>query len=398
MALALKGIFVIGAKRTPFCKYGGSLRELPASHVYAAAAKEALNSGNLDPSLVDSTIVGNVNFLSQCDGGKTSRYCGIYSGVPIEKPALGVNKTCGSGLQAVITSAVELSTGAADLCLTGGTELMSSLPFLVRDFRFGSTLGSSYHFEDYYKKQFFDSYSRLTLEKMAENIAQKYKISRDEADRYAFKSHSKWKAGRDSNIFNDEITSLTVNLRKKEFLLSIDELFDTKIDMDTVANAPSLLDDGNVVTSLNSSMPADGAAALVLANEAAIERNSLTPLARVSGWACVGSDPLEPGLATVDAVNRLLKVTGTDIDTVDLFEINETFASQVLATIKQLKVDESKVNINGGALVLGNPVAATGARLAVHLVHLINRRRAKRAIAVSSCGGGQGVAVMFESV
>ncbi|XP_046970323.1 3-ketoacyl-CoA thiolase, mitochondrial-like [Vanessa cardui] len=398
MALASKGIFVVGAKRTPFCKYGGSLRELPASHAFAAAAKDALNSGNLNPTLVDSTIVGNVNFLSQCDGGKTPRYCGIYAGVSIDKPALGVNKACGSGLQAVLTGAMEILTGSADVCLTGGTELMSSLPILVRNVRFGTTLGSSYHFEDHHQKQFLDSYTGLSLEKMAENIAVKYNISREMSDDFALKSYLKWKAGQESKYFNDELTSLKVMLRKKEILVDKDELPEENMTLDNMAKSQPLLEDGVVVTSLNSSVPADGAAALVLANEATVKRNNLIPLARVVGWAAVGVDPLETGLAAVPAVKKLLQVTDTDIDSVDLFEINETFAAQVLAAVKELKIDDSTVNVNGGALVLGNPVAATGARMAVHLVHHLNRIKAKRGIAVSSCGGGQGVAVMFEAV
>nr|XP_026493006.1 3-ketoacyl-CoA thiolase, mitochondrial-like [Vanessa tameamea] len=398
MALASKGIFVVGAKRTPFCKYGGSLRELPASQAFAAAAKDALNSGNLNPTLVDSTVVGNVNFLSQCDGGKTPRYCGIYAGVSIDKPALGVNKACGSGLQAVLAGITEILTGSADVCLTGGTELMSSLPILVRNVRFGTTLGSTYHFEDHIKKRFLDSYTGLSLEKMAENIAVKYNISREMSDDFALKSYLKWKAGQESKHFNDELTSLKVILRKKEVLVDRDELTEVNITSDNMAKSLPLLEDGAVVTSLNSSVPADGAAALVLANEATIKRNNLIPLARVSGWATVGVDPLETGLAAVPAVKKLLQVTDTDIDSVDLFEVNETFAAQVLATVTELKIDDSKVNVNGGALVLGNPVAATGARMAVHLVHHMNHIKAKRAIAVSSCGGGQGVAVMFEAI
>ncbi|XP_050352656.1 3-ketoacyl-CoA thiolase, mitochondrial-like [Nymphalis io] len=398
MALASKGIFVVGAKRTPFCKYGGSLRELPSSHAFAAAAKDALNSGNLNPSLVDSTIVGNVNFLSQCDGGKTPRYCGIYAGVSIDKPALGVNKACGSGLQAVLTGAMEILSGSANVCLTGGTEIMSSLPILVRNVRFGTTLGSSYHFEDHIKKRFLDSYTGLTLEKMAENIAVKYKISREMADNFALNSYLKWKKEQESKHFNEELTSLSVMLRKKEVLVDKDELPEANMTLDDMAKSLTLLEDGAVVTSLNSAVPADGAAALVLANEATIERNNLIPLARVSGWASVGVDPMETGLAAAPAVKKLLQVTGKDIGSVDLFEINETFAVQVLATVRELKLDDSKVNVNGGALVLGNPVAATGARMAVHLVHHLKHNKAKRGIAVSSCGGGQGVAVMFEAV
>ncbi|CAH0724155.1 unnamed protein product, partial [Brenthis ino] len=396
MALASRGIFVVGAKRTPFCKYGGSLRELPASYAYAATAKDALNSANLDAILIDATIVGNVNFLSQCDGGKTPRYCGLYSGVPIEKSALGVHKSCGSGLQSVITGAMEILAGSAKTCLTGGTEAMSSLPFLVRDVRFGTSLGKPYYLEDHIRKQFPDSYTGLTLQKMAEIIGERYKINRDMADAYAYKSHLKRKAALENKLLKDKLTSLTVTLKKKDVIIENDELPEVP-SIDEFNSAPLLLSDGKIVTSLNSSVPVDGAAALVLANEGIVKCKNLQPLARVSGWACVGVDPLDTGLAATPAVMKLLQTVNLNIDDIDIFEINETFATNALATIKELKIDENKVNTHGGALALGHPVGATGARMAVHLVHQLNRG-VKRAIAASSCGGGQGIAVLFEAV
>ncbi|CAH2240890.1 jg9627 [Pararge aegeria aegeria] len=396
MALTRKVIFVVAAKRTPFCKYGGYLQELPSSHAFAAAAKAAINSAKLNSTLVDCTVIGNVNFLSQCDGGKTPRYCGLYSGVPIEKPALGVNKACGSGLQALITGSLEISTGSAKVCLTGGTEIMSSLPFLVRNVRFGSSLGVSYNFEDHIKGQVLDSYTDLTLQKLAEIVAEKYRISREMADDFAYKSFLKWKAVAPSKILQEELTSISVPFKKTEIIVERDEL-DTNSEFNNFLSAPTILTDGTVVTALNSAAPADGAAALVLSDEESTRSNNMTPLARVVAYSCVGADPTT-GLGAAVAIRRLLDVTGIRVDEVDLFEINETFATQVLATIKELKLEENKVNIGGGALALGHPVAASGARMAVHLVHQLNRGNKKRAIAASSCGAGQGIAVMFESI
>nr|XP_032519837.1 3-ketoacyl-CoA thiolase, mitochondrial-like [Danaus plexippus plexippus] len=410
MALATKDIFVIGAKRTPFCKFGGSLRELPASYVFASAGREVLKESGLNPSLVDCTIIGNVNFLSQCDGGKTPRYCGIYSGVSIDKPALGVNRTCGSGLQSIISGAIEILTGQANVVLSGGTEVMSSLPFLVRNLRFGSTLGKMYHFEDYIKTQIVDTHIGLSLHQIAENIAKRYNINREMVDRFALNSRLKWKAGnlsipsvfailhsaRETKLFEDEIAPVTDSV--KDVIITEDDCVDENRNIEEYVKAPASLDDGKIVTPLNSTVAADGAAALLLASERSIIESNIRPLARLVGIASVGVDPVETGLGAVLAIRKLLEVMKLEPDDVDLFEINETFASQTLATMKLLKLPEDKVNVSGGALALGHPVAASGARLAVHLVHRLRGGSARRVLAASSCGGGQGVAAMFESV
>ncbi|CAG9564316.1 unnamed protein product [Danaus chrysippus] len=396
MALATKGIFVIGAKRTPFCKFGGSLRELPASYVFASAGRDALKESGLHPSLVDCTIIGNVNFLSQCDGGKTPRYSGIYSGVPIDKPALGVNRTCGSGLQSIISGAIEILTGQANVVLSGGTEVMSSLPFLVRNMRFGSTLEKMYEFEDYIKTQIVDTHIGVSLHQIAENIAKTYNINREMVDRFALNSRLKWKAAREANLFKDELTPVTDSA--KNVIITEDDCVDENRDIEEYVKAPASVDDGKIVTLLNSSMPADGAAAVLLASERSIIENNIRPLARLIGLASVGVNPEETGLGAVHAIRRLLEVMKLQAHDVDLFEINETFASQTLATMQILNLPDDKVNVSGGALALGHPVAASGARLAVHLVHRIRDGSARRVLAASSCGGGQGVAAMFESV
>ncbi|CAK1550245.1 unnamed protein product [Leptosia nina] len=368
MSVRAKGIFVVAAKRTPFCKYGGAMQMLPASQVFAEAAKDAIRSAKLNPSVIDSTIVGNINFLSQCDGGKTPRYCGIYSGVPIDKPSLGVNKTCGSGLQAIITGAVEILTNSAKACLVGGTEVMSALPMLVRDVRFGTTLNKSYVIEDYIQKPLLDTYTGLSQYDIAEKIAKQRNITREDVDRFAFGSYLKWKAAQDENLFKSEITPIKSILNDKEYIISVDELDETRSnnDIDKAAN----LGDGNIITDGNSAAPADGAAALILVNDEVVKDQNLKPIAKLSGWACVGADPPNE-LGAVVAIKRVLDYLNVTIEDIDVFEINETFASETLAVIKDLGIDECKINVNGGALVLGNPVSATGARMATHIVHFV---------------------------
>ncbi|KAJ8716975.1 hypothetical protein PYW08_005374 [Mythimna loreyi] len=398
MAAASKAIFIIGAKRTPFCSYGGPLRELPASHVFAAAAKEAINSANVDPSFIDNTIVGNVNFLSQCDGGKTPRYCGIYSGVPISSPALGVSKACGTGLQAIINSAVDTLIGTSKITLAGGTDLMSSLPILVRKVRFGTALGASYLMEDHIQKQIPDSFTGLTMQKMVEDLAKKYGITREAVDEFAMQSHLRWKAAEQSKAFEQELASITVTLKKKQVVVDRDQPAQASIKAEDLRQLPALLEGGEVLTSGNISAPADGAAALLIAHEEAVRSHNLRPLARLVGWSCVGVDPKDAGLGGVHAVKKLLKEQKLKTDDVDLFEINENFASQALIAARELKVDHSKVNVSGGALALGDPISATGARMATHLVHELRRRNLSKGIAASSCGGGQGVAILLEKI
>ncbi|XP_021195490.3 3-ketoacyl-CoA thiolase, mitochondrial [Helicoverpa armigera] len=397
MASSTKAIFIIGAKRTPFCSHGGPLRELPAYQVFATAAKEAIRAANLEPSLIDNTVVGNVNFLSQCDGGKTPRYCGIYSGVPISSPALGVSKACGTGLQAIINSAVDIITGNSKITLAGGTDLLSSMPMLVRNVRFGTALGTPYRFEDHIQRQIPDGYTGLTMQKMVESLAKKFGVTREDVDELALQSHLKWKAAEESKAFEQELVSLEVTLKKKQILVDKDQTRQS-LKSEDLSKLPTLIDNGTILTTGNTSAPADGAAALLLAHEEAVRGHSLQPLARVAGWTCVGVNPEDAGLGGVLAIRKLLDSQKLTVGDVDLFEINENFASQAVIATRELKIDQSKANVSGGALAMGDPVSATGARMVTHLVHELRRRNLKRGIAASSCGGGQGVAILLEKI
>ncbi|XP_048483683.1 3-ketoacyl-CoA thiolase, mitochondrial [Plutella xylostella] len=390
MALS-KEIFIVAAKRTPFCQYGGALRELPAALAFAAAAKEAMQTARIDPSIVDATIVGNVNFLSQCDGGKTARHCGLYSGVPVERPALGVNLACGAGLQAVISGCIELLTTPASVILTGGTEIMSSLPLLVRNARFGTTLGAPYQLEEYISKQHRDSYSGLTLQESAEMLAKEHQVTRKEVDEFALQSHLRWNAAHEAGILKEQIAPVTVTIKNKQLNVDADDVRD--VTEESLSELTPSVEDGTVVTEGNSSRPADGAAAIILADASAISRYNLTPLARVVAWSRRGVAPARAGGAAQECARELL--SGRDVD---LIEINETFAAQALITARELRVDRGRVNVNGGALAVGHPAAATGAAMAVNLVYELRRRNLKTAVATSSCGGGQGVAIMLEGL
>ncbi|GBP63378.1 3-ketoacyl-CoA thiolase, mitochondrial [Eumeta japonica] len=369
MALLPKGIFIVGAKRTPFGAYGGVLKDTPASHAFAVAAREAFKSANVDPALVDTTIVGNVNFLSQCDGGKTPRYCGTYSGVPLSKPALGVNKACGSGYQAIINGAMDIVTGVAKVSLTGGTENMSSLPLLVRNVRFGTTLGASYQVEECVSHQALDSFSGLTLVELTENMAKKNGITKREADEFTIESHKRWKAAFRNGLFNSEIAAMTMTVGDHEVEFRNDSLPNPEIKLEEIARHTPISGTDGIITTGNSAPVADGAAALILASEEALKAHSWTPLVRLVGWACIGVDPDEMNSGAVVATKKLLNMAKYQMKDMDLVEINDSFSAHVLACNKELDADIRKVNVSGGSMALGYAPGSSTARAATHLVH-----------------------------
>lgn len=274
---------------------------------------------------------------------------------------------------------------------------MSSLPMLVRKLRFGTALGASYQFEDHIQREFLDSHTGRSLQRMAEETSKKYGIGRKNVDDYTVQSYDKWKEAVRSKLFINELTSLSVKIKKKDVLVEADQPCQLDVSVESLNALPALIDNGDVVTAGNSAAPADGAAALVLASEESVLTQNLKPLARLVGWTTVGVDPQDTAAGAIEAVRKLLIQHKYGVNDVDLFEINEVFASQALIAAIELKLDVSKLNVNGGALAFGNPVAATGARMIVHLVHELRRRNLKRAVAASSCGGGQGVAVLLEN-
>ncbi|KAJ0174348.1 hypothetical protein K1T71_010494 [Dendrolimus kikuchii] len=350
MAVAInKGVFIVAAKRTPFGKMGGLLKDMHPSDLLAVAAKDAFKAGNVAPDLIDTANIGQVYSISgTSDGGLSPRHAALKSGVPQEKPVLGVNRLCGSGFQAVINSAQDIMTGVAQVSLAGGTENMSAVPFVVRNTRFGVPLGVNLPFEDMLSAGSLDSYCNFTMPQTAENLAEKYQLKRSEVDEFSLESQRRWKVV--------------------------------------------------VGTAGNSSGVNDGAGALIVASEEAVKQHSLTPLVRLRGWSFVGVDPSVMGIGPVPAIQGLLSATGLKLGDIDLIEINEAFASQTLACVKELGIDLSKLNVNGGAIAIGHPVGASGARITAHLAHELRRRGLKRAIGSACIGGGQGIALLLESV
>ncbi|XP_047535923.1 3-ketoacyl-CoA thiolase, mitochondrial-like [Vanessa atalanta] len=396
MSVAVKGIFIVGAKRTPFGTFGGVFRNTTATELQSIAATAALKEAGVAPDQIDSVIVGQVMSASQTDGIYTPRHAALKAGIPQDKPALGVNRLCGSGFQSVVNSAQDILTGVAKISLAGGVENMSQAPFAVRGVRFGTVLGASHAFEDTLWAGLTDSYCGLPMGMTAEKLGGQFGITRDEVDNFALRSQQRWKAACDAGVFKAEIEPVTLTIKKKQVKVEVDEHPRPQTTLEGLKKLPPVFKKEGLVTAGTASGISDGAGALVIASEEAAK--NLKPLARLVGWSYVGVDPSIMGVGPVPAIENLLKATKLTLNDVDLIEINEAFAAQTLSCAKALKLDMEKLNVNGGAIALGHPLAASGSRITAHLVHELRRRGLKRGIGSACIGGGQGIAVMVEVV
>ncbi|XP_038210947.1 3-ketoacyl-CoA thiolase, mitochondrial-like isoform X2 [Zerene cesonia] len=396
MSVAVKGIFIVGAKRTPFGTFGGVFRNTSATELQTLAMTAALKEAGVAPTQVDSVVVGQVMSATQTDGIYTPRHAALKAGIPQDRPALGINRLCGSGFQSVVNSAQDILTGAANISLAGGVENMSQAPFTVRGVRFGTVLGSSHAFEDSLWSGLTDSYCGLPMGMTAEKLGAQFGITRDEVDNFALKSQQRWKTANDAGVFKSEIEPVTLTIKKKEVKVEVDEHPRPQTTIESLKKLPPVFKKEGLVTAGSASGISDGAGALVLASESAAK--GLKPLARLVGWSYVGVDPSIMGIGPVPAIENLLKATNLTLNDIDLIEINEAFVAQTLSCAKALKLDAEKLNVNGGATALGHPLGASGSRITAHLVHELRRRGLKRGIGSACIGGGQGIALLIETV
>ncbi|XP_055837173.1 3-ketoacyl-CoA thiolase, mitochondrial [Episyrphus balteatus] len=396
MSAATKGIFIVGAKRTAFGTFGGTLKNVNQTQLQTAAAKAALESSGLKGEHVDTTVVGNVLSISSSDGIFIPRHVALHCGVAIDKPALGVNRLCGSGFQSIINGAQDILMGSAKIALTGGVDSMSQAPFVARNVRFGTTLGANYALEDGLWVGLTDTYCKLPMALTAENLAEKYKVTRERVDEFALRSQVNWKKAQDEGVFKSEIAPFKIKVKGKEVDFAVDEHPRPQTTLEGLAKLPSLFKKNGVVTAGTASGICDGAAAVVLASEDAVKEFGLKPLARLVGYSYVGVQPDIMGIGPVPAIENVLKATGLKLDDMDLIEINEAFSAQTLACMDALKLDINKLNLNGGAIALGHPLAASGARITGHLAHELQRKNLKYAVGSACIGGGQGIAVLLE--
>jgi acetyl-CoA acyltransferase 2 len=390
-------IYFVAAKRTAFGTFGGKLKGVSAIDLGVAAAKAALEAGSVNPEIVDHVVFGNVSQTS-ADALYMARHIGLKAGVPVPIPALTVNRLCGSGFQAVVSGAHEILAGDANVVLTGGTENMSQAPFAARDIRFGVKFGKSPELEDTLWSSLHDPYAGCAMAITAENLAEKHGITREQADEYGLRSQHAWKAAHNEGRFKAEMVGIEVKGRKGPEILDFDEHARPDASLEKMGKLPPVFKKDGTVTAGNASGICDGAGALILASGDAVKEHGLTPIARLVQWGITGVEPTFMGIGPVPAIKSALDRSGLTLADMDLVEINEAFAPQYLACEKELELDRAKVNVDGGAIALGHPLAASGARITTHLIHELRRRGNKYGVGSACIGGGQGIALVIEAV
>ncbi|MCY1011142.1 acetyl-CoA C-acetyltransferase [Nannocystis pusilla] len=390
-----RAIHIVAAKRTPFGTFGGALKDFTATDLAVVAAKAALQAGGVSPEVVDTVVFGNVAQTS-ADAIYLARHVGLKSGVPIPVPALTVNRLCGSGFQAVVSGVHDILAGDAEIALVGGSESMSQAPHVGRGLRWGARLGVDLKLEDSLWTSLTDPYAGCSMAITAENLAEKYGISRAECDAYGLRSQQTWAAAQDAGRFAAELAPVEIKSKKGPVQFAVDEHPRRDANLDNMAKLPASFKKDGVVTAGNASGICDGGAALVLASEEAVKRHNLTSLARIVQWHVAGVEPTIMGIGPVPAIRGALARAGLAQSDVDLFEINEAFAAQYLACEKELGLDREKTNVDGGAIALGHPLGASGARITAHLVHELRRRSGRYAVGAACIGGGQGIALVLE--
>ena len=390
-------VVILSARRTAFGTFGGSLKDQTANDLGVHAAKAALAASGVANEDVGHVVFGNVAQTST-DAIYLARHVTLRAGLPQATPAVTVNRLCGSGFEAITQAAQLIQLGDADVALAGGTESMSQSPHIVRGARWGYALGKAPPMEDYLWAALTDSYVQLPMAMTAENLAAKYGITREQCDEYALRSQRTWAAAQEAGRFKEEIAPLEIATKKGPVQFAVDEHPRPQTTPENLAKLAPVFKKDGVVTAGNASGICDGAAALVLAGRDAADRRGLAPLARIVGWAAVGCDPKIMGIGPAPAIRRCLEKTGMKLEQMDLIEVNEAFAPQYLAVEKELGLPRDKTNVDGGAIALGHPLAASGARITAHLVHELRRRKARYGLGSACIGGGQGIAVLVEAL
>ena len=392
----MKAVYVLDGARTPFGTYGGSLAAETATRLGALASSEALKRAGVDPLQVDNVVFGNV--IQSHDGSAyLARHVGLTAGIPQEVPALTVNRLCGSGLQAVVTAAKDVMLGESQIALAGGAESMSLTPYLLRGARFGYRMGDNTAV-DMLSEVLTDCHSGYPMGITAENLAKRYEISREAQDEFALVSQQRAAAAREAGRLAEEIVSVPVKSRKGEVLVEHDEHIRPEASLEAMAKLRPAFQKNGTVTAANSSGINDGAGAVVLASEDAVAQNGLQPLARIVSYGVVGVDPAYMGIGPVPAIQLALKNAGLEKDNIALWEVNEAFASQYLSVEKELGLPRERTNVNGGAIALGHPVGASGARLLLTLMYELRHRKEQYGVASLCIGGGQGIAMVVENL
>jgi acetyl-CoA C-acetyltransferase/acetyl-CoA acyltransferase 2 len=389
-------VFVAG-RRTPFGTYGGTLKDVGAADLAVHAAAAALRDCGLPAQAIGHVVVGNV-LQTAPDAIYLARHVGLRVGVPVETPALIVNRLCGSGFEAVVQGAVQIATGQAGAVLVGGTESMSQAPYALRGARFGVPLGRTPALEDTLWTALTDTQARMPMALTAEKLAEQYGIGQDEVDAYAVLTQRRTAEAQAAGRFRDEIAPVEIETRKGKVTFDRDEHPRPDTTVEGLRKLPKVFKKDGVIHAGAASGVADGAAMLVMTSREEADRRGLRPLARLVNWGVAGVDPTIMGIGPVPAFRNAMARAGASLSDFDLFEVNEAFAPQYLAVEKELGLPRDRTNVDGGAIAVGHPLGASGARLTLHTILALRQRGGRFGLAGACIGGGQGIAVVLEAL
>jgi acetyl-CoA acetyltransferase family protein len=392
----MNDIFIVNGARTPMAEYVGAFKDLSAIELGAIAAGAALERSAVQPGWVDHAVFGNV-MQTSADAIYGARHIALKAGLPVEVPALTVNRLCGSGIQAAVSAAQLILLGEAGIVLAGGTENMTQAPHVIRGLRSGLKLGQG-QMEDSLWQALLDTWCNCTMASTAEQCARKYGITREAQDEYALRSQRAAACAWDEGRLAEEVIAVELTTRKGKTVFARDDHLRPETTMEMLAGLPAAFSKDGTVTAGNASGIVDGAAALVMASADAVKQRGLQPLGRLVSWAAVGVEPALMGMGPVPATRSALSRAGLTPGDIDLIEVNEAFAAQYLSVEKELGLDRSRVNVNGGAIALGHPLGMSGTRLILTLLYELRRRGGGKGLATACIGGGQGIAAVVETV
>jgi len=386
-------IVIASAARTPVGSFNGALSALPAHELGKVAIEGAMSRAGVAPAEVDEVILGQV--LQAGEGQNPARQAAIAAGIPVESPAWALNQLCGSGLRAVALGFQQIAQGDASIVVAGGQESMSQAPHCMH-MRNGTKMGPAELVDTMIKDGLWDAFNGYHMGNTAENVARQWQITREQQDAFALGSQNRAEAAQKAGRFKDEIVPVTIKGRKGDVVVDADEYIRQGVEMEMLSKLRPAFEKDGTVTAGNASGINDGAAATVLMSAAEASRRGITPMARIVSWASVGVDPAIMGSGPIPASRKALEKAGWSVDDLDLIESNEAFAAQSCAVLKELGFDPAKVNVNGGAIAIGHPIGASGARVLNTLLFEMARRDAKKGLATLCIGGGMGIAMCVE--
>lgn len=391
----MEKLVVISGQRTPFGAFGGSLKDLSATELGTLSAVAAMKQAGVSPEKIDHVVFGNV-VPSSADAAYLPRHIGLKSGVPVAIGAYAVNRLCGSGFQSWVNAAQMILTGEASMVLAGGVEQMSQIPYVARKVRFDGMRMGNFELEDSMTSALTDAYAGLPMAMTAENLGEKYGISREQCDEYSILTQSRYKTALEKGFFATEISPVTITTKKGETTVSKDEHPKPDVTLEKVRAMKPLFKKDGLVTAATASGIVDGAACSLITTEAKAKTLGLKPRARILSYASVGCDPKIMGIGPAGAIRVALAKASLELSQMDLIEVNEAFAAQFLAVQKELSLPGERTNVNGGAIAVGHPLGASGTRIMNHLVYELERRQGRYAVGSACIGGGQGIAIVIE--